>query len=124
MRESDKQRALATFWGSFGVPAFEENTVPDAENVPPFPYITFEVSTGDFDEKQGMTANIWDRATTWDRAAGIADKIAMRLNAGGVFLPGGIWLTKGSPFLQTMPDTNDKMIRRYVINYNAEFITK
>ena len=117
MYESD----LTAFWGSFGVPAYDENTVPDEHETPTFPYITFSVAVGDFNNSAAMTASVYDKSMSWEKAQRIAYLIASKLDNGGVILPCGLWLKKGSPFMQRMNDGN-KDIRRIVINVTGEFL--
>ena len=38
----DKSQALNTFWNSFGIPAYDEYTVPDGTSIP---YITYDTAT-------------------------------------------------------------------------------
>lgn len=115
---------LDAFWNSFGVEAYEENSVPDEEDAPSLPYIAYESGIGDFDEAVGLTASIYDYSTSWVRATTLASAIADKLENGGIVLPGGIWIIKGSPFIQRQSDDNDKMIRHIVININVEYDTK
>ena len=39
----DRYEAQYAFWSSFGVPAYEQNSVPDLDDLT-FPYITFEAA--------------------------------------------------------------------------------
>ena len=66
----NKQQAYNAFWSGFGVLAFEENAVPDEDTmnalvesgVAPskYPYITYQVLTGDLDDAFMPTASIWE----------------------------------------------------------------
>lgn len=38
-------RVLNSFYSSFGLPAYDENSVPTGENAPAFPYITYSFHT-------------------------------------------------------------------------------
>ena len=36
---------------------------------------------------------------------------------------GGVWLTRGSPFCQSLTDEDDNTIKRRYINVTAQFVT-
>ena len=121
----DKSQALQSFWSSFGIPAFDENTVPDKDNKPSFPYITYDVVTGSFGDFVAMSGSIWDYGTSWSRITTKMTEIQSEIGRGGKMMPcdgGAMWIKRGSPFAQRMADDND-MIRRIFINVVAEFIT-
>ena len=121
----DKFQALQTFWSSFGVPAFDENTVPGGEERPEFPYITYDVSTGNLGSYAAMSASLWDYGTNWERISSLLIAVQSVIGRGGRMIPidgGALWIKKGSPFAQRMSDPND-MIRRIFINIEAEYIT-
>ena len=121
----DKFQALHSFWSSFGVPAYDENTVPDADDKPSYPYITYDAVIGNIENKCGMSGSIWDYGTSWSRATTKLNEIQSALGMGGKFFQidgGGVWIKRGSPFAQRVSDSND-MVRRIFINIEAEFIT-
>lgn len=43
----DRAQAIHSFWNSFGLKAYDENTVPDNAKLP---YITYEVAVSSFDD--------------------------------------------------------------------------
>ena len=54
-----KAAAIYQFWNSFGLTAYEENTVPtDAA----FPYVTYQLVTDSFDREIPLTVSIWYRS--------------------------------------------------------------
>ena len=57
-----KASALYQFWNSFGLTAYEENTVPDDAA---FPYITYQLVTDSFDREIPLTASLWYRSESW-----------------------------------------------------------
>jgi len=121
----DKFQAIHKFWSSFGIPAFDENTVPDGEDKPSFPYITYDAVVSDFNHPVAMSASIWYYGTSWSQITAKLTEIEAELGRGGVTLlcdGGAVWIVKGSPFAQRMPDDND-MIRRIFINISAEYLT-
>lgn len=120
----DKAQALNRFWSSFGIPAYDVNTVPDEAQMP---YITYETTTDSLDNSLPLTASIWYRQMSWADISKKADEIAEYLykqNPATVKIDGGrLYITKGTPFAQRMEDPSDSMIRRIIINITAEFFT-
>lgn len=121
----DKFQALQSFWGSFGIPAYDESTVPTGENKPAMPYITYDAVVGNLGDRCAMSASIWYRGTSWSEATTKLTEIASALNRSGKVIPmdeGAVWIKAGSPFAQRMPDSDDT-VRRIYINVTAEYIT-
>ena len=117
-----KAQAIYNFWSSFGIPAYEENSVPDEAQLP---YITYEYISDSFGSELLLTASIWERSNSWVSINSKAETIAQRL-AGGVSLPcedGGVILWRGTPFAQSMTDDSDKEVKRILLQIRAEFIT-
>ena len=121
-----KEAALYNFWSMFGLPAYEENSVPSGEDGAEFPYITYQVVTDSFGNDVAMAGSVWYRSTSWKEANAKAQEISNVLGSGGVTLDcdgGIIWLRRGVPFAQSMGDDSDGLIKRKYINITAEFIT-
>lgn len=118
----DKAQAIDYFWNSFGIPAYDENTVP--QNAP-MPRITYSVATGSLEDVINLNASLWYRSSSWKEISLKAKEIEMRLGLhGGEILDlddGKLWLVKGVPFYQRMNDPDDS-IRRIYINVQAEFL--
>ena len=118
----DKQQTLQTFWSSFGIPAYDETSVPDDAKLP---YVTYEVLTDNFGNMLSCSASLWYRSTSW---AGITEKsyeIDSRIGRGGVILNyegGAVWISKGSPWQMRMGDPDDDMVRRILFNLNVEYL--
>lgn len=125
----DFQQALDKFWNGFGVIAFQDDSVPDANqfedmNINPYPRITYSVSTNDFGVPTSMTASIWDRSTSWKTALGILKEVKNTLKNGGVqihYNEGVMWIKTGTPFSSEMSDPDDT-IKRIVINIETEYL--
>lgn len=119
---NDKWQGLQNFWGSFGIPAYDENTVPpDAE----MPYITYEAVTAGFEDVIPISGSIWYRSTSWEDASRKADDIASALNPYRLVQLGKgeyLFLVKGVPFAQRMSGSDDS-IRRIYINLMAEYFS-
>ena len=118
-----KAAAIYQFWSSFGLTAYEENTVPtDAA----FPYITYQLVTDSFDIEIPLTASIWYRSESWAGINAKTDEISQTISRGGKIIPcdgGAIWLKRGQPFAQSMGDESDDLIKRKYLNITAEFMT-
>ena len=118
-----KAAVMYQFWNSFGLPAYEENTVPtDAA----FPYVTYQLVTDSFDREIPLTASLWYRSESWTGINSKTEEISQKISRGGKIIPcdgGAIWLKRGQPFAQNMGDENDDLIKRKYLNITAEFIT-
>ena len=118
----DKWQALQTFWSSFGLNAYDENTVPENAEMP---YITYEAKTANLDKPLFLSAQLFYYSTSWKEISEKADEIAQRINYGHCILPvqgGYLYITQGSPFSQRMTESNNS-VRRIVINIACEFLT-
>lgn len=119
----DKAQAIDYFWNGFGLPAYDESTVPGNAGMP---RITYNVATGDLFDTVSLYASIWYRSTSWWAITQKAKEIERRLGEyGGEVISldeGKLWIVKGSPFMQRMSDPDDS-IRRIYINVIAEFLT-
>lgn len=118
-----KDEALYSFYSSFDLPTYDENTVPtDAK----MPYITYNVALDRIGNTVYLSASLWYRSNSWVKIQSKAAEIAKRLSNGGVILPlneGYLWLVQGSPFSQRMSEPSDNEVRRIVLNIQAEFLT-
>ena len=118
-----KAAAIYQFWNSFGLTAYEENTVPtDAD----FPYITYQLVTDSFDREIPVTASLWYRSESWTGINAKTKEISQKISRGGKVIPcdsGAIWLKRGQPFAQSMGDESDDLIKRKYLNITAEFMT-
>lgn len=116
----NKNEALHNFWSSFGIPAYDENTVPDDA---PLPRLTYSVSVSEFDDPVSNSASIWYRTRSWEAITLKAEEIYDTIGLGGLIVNydgGKIWIKRGSPFYQRMSDEDDT-IRRIYINIETEF---
>ena len=118
-----KAAAIYQFWNSFGLTAYEENTVPTDAT---FPYITYQLVTDSFEREIPLTASIWYRSESWAGINAKAEEISQTISRGGKIIScdgGAIWLKRGQPFEQSMGDESDDLIKRKYLNITAEFIT-
>ena len=118
-----KAAAIYQFWNSFGLTAYEENTVPDDAA---FPYITYQLVTDSFGREAPVTASLWYRSESWTAINAKTEEISQKISRGGKIIAcdgGAIWLKRGQPFAQNMGDESDNLIKRKYLNITAEFMT-
>lgn len=120
----DKAQVLQNFWESFGIPAYEQTTVPESATMP---YITYSVSTDSLGNVVNMYASIWYHSTSWKDISEKTEQIAryiVGMNPPSIKFDGGrLYIAKGTPFAQRMEDPNDDMIRRMYLNIQAEYLS-
>ena len=122
----DVQQTMQNFWSGFGVPAYDENSVPD-DQYRVFPHITYDVVVGDTMDETAMSASIWTRSSQWISAIQLHDAVNDTLSNGGVILPcdtGGLWIKKASPWAQRLGDASDGSVKRILLNISVEFVTR
>ena len=118
----DAEQAIHSFWSSFGLTAYDENTVPDNADLP---RITYSVSKAYFDEPVMLSASPWYKSTSWVEITQKAAQIGEAIGLGGKVLKtddGYIWLKRGVPFAQRMSDEDDT-IKRIYLNVEVEYFT-
>ena len=118
-----KAAAIYQFWNSFGLTAYEENTVPDNAV---FPYITYQLVTDSFDREIPLSASLWYRSESWTAINAKTEEISQKISRGGKIIAcdgGAIWIKRGQPFAQNMGDESDDLIKRKYLNITAEFMT-
>ena len=118
-----KAAAIYQFWSSFGLTAYEENTVPtDAA----FPYVAYQLVTDSFDREVAATASLWYRSESWVDINAKTEEISAHIGLGGKIIKcdgGRIWIKRGQPFAQNMGDESDDLIKRKYLNLTFEFMT-
>jgi hypothetical protein len=119
----DKEQAIQNFWSQFGIPAYDENSVPDDLR---YPFITYSVSTDMLDDTVSLYGNIFYRSPSWKDITQKKEQIAEYIGAGGVAVKidtGYVYFCQGTPFAQRMSEPGDDMVKRYYIQLQAEFLT-
>ena len=115
----DKWQAIQSFWESFDLPAYDENSVPDDAVEP---YFTYSAQVGDFEAPIMLTGSVWYRGSSWKPISMKEKQVAQSLK---MIIPvegGYSFLTRGSPFAQRMND-EDETVKRIYFNIMAEFYT-
>lgn len=124
-----KAAALYAFFSSFGIPAYEENSVPTGEEggAPPFPYLTYELITDSFGADVPISFSIWYCSTSWTEANQKESEISAYIGRGGVHIAcdgGSIWIKRGTPWAHRMGDDSDEMVKRIYMNLSVDFWTE
>lgn len=118
----NKIQTLHSFWSGFGLPAYDESSVPDGAQLP---YITYEVSSDNFGNSLSQSASLWYRSSSWAEITAKEQQIADYITRGGrmiAFDGGSLWLQKSNPWAQRMAEPSDDTIRRIVLSVNVEFL--
>lgn len=116
-----KDEALHKFWNSFGIPAYDVNTVPDDAELP---YITYEVREGSLDDDIVLTASLWYFGMSWTEISAKADEISQYIGQGGAsqkYDGGRLWIRRETSFIQRMSEPSNDSIRRIVLSVIAEY---
>ena len=118
-----KEQAIQQFWSSFGVPAYDENTVPDGAELP---YITYEVATDAINYTVITNASIWGWGKSWQETTDLLNLVSAEIGLGGTtrkYDGGLMWIKKGTPFARRTPDSDDS-IRHISMNIETDFISE
>lgn len=115
------EQAIHSFWSSFNLTAYDQNSVPDDAQLP---YITYSLSVDTFNNTILNTINIWYRSTSWINVTNKAKEIINTITDGGISIPtdkGIIRMNLGNPIYNRMGDENEN-IKRIRINIETEYI--
>ena len=120
----NKWVALDSWFDSFGVKAYQEQTSATAK----LPYIDYELAFGDIDNSPlALTFSYRERATDWEGCYLMSETISADIGRWGKRLEvdgGYIIIQRGAVFAQPMDDiSGDDTIRRMVFNIDVFFFT-
>ena len=121
-----KEEALDAFFNRFGT-FYEVDSVPGGEHKPAFPYGTFEVAVDSFGTEVAISANWWERSSSWVSADAKANEIEHAVGRGGQIVRcdgGAMWIKPASPFVRSTGDDADAMLKRKIFNFSIEFLTE
>lgn len=123
----DKEQAYHKFWSSFGIPAYDENTVinPNTGGLPEPPYLTYDVIIGGIGDECYSNVTLWYRGSSWAGVTEKAHEIERFFGFGErtIDFDNGktrIWL--GSPKYQRGKESEDPTIRMIEMNIITENI--
>lgn len=116
----NKVQLLQSIWESFGIPAYDESSVPAKATMP---YITYNFASGDFGFPVSLNASVWYRSSSWKEISLKVENIIKAINSKPIYTceDGAILVTLGNPNYIRTPDEDDS-VRHIVINYEVEFI--
>lgn len=118
----DKFQAIQSFWQSYGLPAYDEQDLPDDAKMP---YITYSASVDNINNNLFHTGSLWYRSENWKdislKCAEIADDIGYGFKTIRID-DGFVYIRRGTPFAQRMKDEDEK-VKRIIINIQVEFLT-
>lgn len=119
-----KDKALQEWFERF-LPAYPVSNVPE-DTV--FPWLTYEFITGSFDSGEiDITVNLWYYTESEAVPNAKAQEIAEAIGAGGTQIPcdgGAIWIKRGSPWCQSVPEEGNTNIKRRYLNVIVEYHTE
>ena len=121
----DKFQAQQALWESCGLPAYDENAVPDDAIMP---YITYEAVAGNIGAATQIAVNVWHRSNSWAEISRKAQQIATAIDnmPSSIKIDGGrmkVRLPDGIPWGNRMEEPNDGGVRRIRIAVEIEFLT-
>ena len=114
--------ALYAFFGSFGIPAYAEDTVSDDVKLP---YITCRIAIPEWEHPVTLYARVWYRSMSFEDIDAKVGEIDAAIGPGAVvpFDDGAIWIYKGTPFAQYMPQQGDPTLKCMYLNMSMQAIT-
>lgn len=121
----DKAQAIQTFWSGFGLPAYDERTVPDDAVMP---YITYDFKADSIGDFVTLNASLWYKSPSWEAISKKAEEIAqaiVTMRPPSIQIDTGrLYITKARPFAQRFPAENEEdLIRRVTLTVYAEYLT-
>lgn len=114
----NRWEAQYAFWSSFGIPAYEENAVPDQKELT-YPYLTYQGVSAPFDSNTFVNVSVWTRSKSLATVTEITDNILKRFEDGKAevrYNGGGFFITPESNFAQVMGDESDTLIKRMILS--------
>ena len=124
----NKWEAQQEFWGSFGIPAYDEQTIFTEGDQPALPHITYQSFGGNLGQTVTLSASLWYKSTKMRDIKAKADEIEkyIKQNEPLVFPldHGYLWIKvpTDTPFAQPIGSENDKT-NRVVLTVEAECLT-
>ena len=118
----DKWQAINAFWNGFGIPAYDENTVPVGASMP---YITYEAKVSDFENPISLSASVWYYSNSLKDISNKVDEIYRRIHPWlAVPIDGGyMYMYPGVPFAQRMQEPGNDAVKRVYLIMEVEFMT-
>lgn len=115
----DAGQTWQDFLESFGLPVYDESTVPDNATLP---YITYAWTATELEAPTSLPVSLWYRSKSWKDITQKAEQFFDGIGYGGKSIrtiSGYLWILRGSPFYQRVTDEDDG-IRRIMMNITVE----
>lgn len=122
----NSDQAIHKFFSSFGLKAYDENSVPDEndENSVPDNYITYPLSTGVMGYPLTNIPSLWYKSTSWEEITLKAKEIMDGIDGHVIDYDGGaIFLNTGS-FKYQRINSGDDRYKRMLLNIQMEFLER
>lgn len=118
----DKWQAQQSYWESFGLDAYDVNTVPDDAVMP---YITYTAVSGSLNGVIPTTASLWYRSNRWDQISKKQSEMSNVMNR-QIKIDGGYMKVRKSETneAQRMDEPDDRLVRRILLNVEIEFLSE
>ena len=118
-----KGAVLYQFFSRF-MDAYAATSVPEDVT---FPYLTYELVTDNWEGGEvGLTVNLWFYTESEAFPNAKVEQISNAIGYGGITIPcdgGAVWIKRGTPFSQSIPDDTAPGIKRRYMNITAEYLT-
>lgn len=118
----DKSQALYKLWSeATGLPAYEENSIPDSAQLP---YVSYQSQRDSLGYALFPHATVWSNKDSYGELDSVIEAVEAYIGTGKV-IPidnGSLFVCKGSPFAQRL--TDDTGAKGYLINIQIEFFTE
>lgn len=115
-----REAAIYNFLNSFGIPAYASSATPEQAEMP---YLTYDLIIGDIYQTVSMNVNLWYYTDSESEPNAKVREIEKVMGSGGKILPydgGGVWIRKGNPWCQSLPDEDNSVKRRYM-NFDLDY---
>lgn len=119
----NKYEAQQKYWSGFGIPAYNELTVPEQMR-DKYPYLTYQKVNGSLDGPLTASASLYYRSTSWKEIDDKITEMEPSIND-EIKIEGGYMKVRkpAANFAQQMSDP-DPLVRRYLITVEVEFLTR
>lgn len=119
-----KAAAIYEFFNSFGLTAYASTSVPEDVT---FHYLTYDLVIDAWGGGEvSMTVNLWFYTTSEAIPNAKVEQISEAIGVGGKVIPcdgGYIWIKRGTPWAQSLPDDTAPSIKRRYLNVTVEYLT-
>lgn len=116
-----REAALDAFFNSFGIKAFPVTSEP--KDVV-FPWLTYETAGNNFgDEPTNIVAKLWFHTDSEAEPNAKVRQISESIGLGGKVISyegGKMWLYRGSPWVNSVPNDSDAAVKCKVLNITIE----